>query len=73
MFPGLMTIAVGSAGVLAGEYVAEKWVLKDGPDDPDGFIQMEDGFGLDEIARGVTVFVVTWAVLRLVRGKKKAA
>lgn len=71
MFPGLITLAIGGAGVLAGEFVAEKFVLKNGEDDPDGFILMQDGFGLDEIARGVTVFLVTWYVLKLAgRGKK---
>lgn len=70
MFPGLMTILVGAGGVLAGEFVAEKFVLKNGDDDPDGFILMTPGFGLDEIARGVTVFLVTFMVLKLVRGKK---
>lgn len=37
-------------GVVAGNYVAEKWILKANPEDP-GFILAANGFGLDDLVR----------------------
>lgn len=47
-------------GVIAGNYLAERFVLKASPDDPSGFIQVADGIGMDDVARAATILLVVW-------------
>lgn len=46
------------ASVIAGNYLAERFVLKSGPDDPTGFVQVADGLGMDDVARAATILAV---------------
>lgn len=48
-----LLVVFGAA--IVGNIVAEKFLLKAGPDDPDGFIEVKDGFGMDDAARGATI------------------
>lgn len=49
-----------AAGVALGNMIAEKFVLRQGPMDTTGFVDISEGFGLDDVARAV---VVTAAVV----------
>ena len=51
------TLAKGPAAAVIGNMVAEKFILKSGPDDPSGFIEVADGLGMDDLARGLTIAV----------------
>lgn len=57
------------AAALAGEWIAENWIIKDGPDDR-GFIERSPGFGLDELARAGTVTVLALLGMKLFAGRK---
>jgi hypothetical protein len=46
--------------VIAGNYIAERFVLKAGPDDPTGFVMVADGLGMDDIARAACVLLAVW-------------
>lgn len=46
-------VLIGAA--IVGNMVAEKFLLKAGPDDPDGFIEVKPGLGLDDVARGAAI------------------
>lgn len=60
-------LLVASAAAFAASYVIERWVIKGGPDDPDGFIMNDPtGIGLDDAARAVgtglaVLFALKWA------------
>lgn len=54
------------AAAAIGEYVAENFVIKDGPGDR-GFINRTDGFGLDEIARAAIIAGLATLGLRMFR------
>lgn len=43
-------------GILAGKYLAS-WLIKEGPDDPTGFVERSAGFGLDDIAEIAAIAV----------------
>lgn len=45
-------VLVGSA--IVGNYVAERFVLK-APGGTTGFVEVADGFGLDDVARAATI------------------
>ena len=49
---GYLTIA---AGALLGNMIAEKFVLRQHPGDPSGFVHVSDGLGLDDVARAATI------------------
>jgi hypothetical protein len=59
-------VLFGSA--LAANYVAEKWVLKSSADDPNGFVLIAPGFGLDDAARAATFAVVAIIAHKLIPG-----
>ena len=42
-------------GSIAGNMFAERWLLKAGPDDPQGFVMVADGIGLDDFVRGASI------------------
>jgi len=52
------------AAAAIGEYVAENFIIKDGPGDR-GFINRTDGFGLDEVARAATIALLATIGMRL--------
>lgn len=64
MFKGLLIVA---GGAFLGNMLAEKWVLKSGPGDPDGFVEVADGIGADDLARAVTIALSVWLIQKFVR------
>jgi len=53
--------------VVAGNWVAERFVLKGDKDDPTGFIVVSDGFGMDDIARGAVIVAIAMLAGQLFR------
>lgn len=51
-----------TAGIIVGNIVAEKFILKPAPDSPSGFILVSDGLGMDEVARAVTGVGAAWLI-----------
>lgn len=47
----MKAFVVGALVIAIANEVFERFILKGTPDEP-GFIQMTEGFGMDEIARG---------------------
>jgi hypothetical protein len=45
-----------TVGASVGNWIADAWILKAGPAD-EGFVDMEPGFGMDDVVRGITVAV----------------
>jgi hypothetical protein len=52
--------AIIFASVIAGNFVAERFVLKASADDPTGFVQVADGLGMDDVARAACVLLMVW-------------
>jgi len=48
------------ASVLAGNWAAEKFLLKATPEDTSGFIQVADGPGWDDVARAASVLLMVF-------------
>ncbi len=48
-------ILVAFGSVVVGNMLAEKFLLKSSEDDPTGFIVPNDGFGMDDVARGAAI------------------
>lgn len=59
-----LLVLVGAA--IVGNMVAEKFLLKAGPDDPSGFIEVKEGFGADDIARAATIAAVAMVARRFI-------
>lgn len=51
----LKTILFATGAAIVGNMIAEKFVLKAAADDPTGFVNIADGFGLDDVARAATI------------------
>jgi hypothetical protein len=54
----IKTLLILTGAAAAGNFVAERFILKDGPDDPSGFLEVKPGFGLDDVARAATIAVI---------------
>lgn len=54
--------------IVAGNLLAEKFILKAGADDPTGFITVNDGLGLDDVARAATIIAVAWVGKKFIGG-----
>ena len=52
------TLLILTGAAAAGNFVAERFLLKDGPDDPSGFIEVKPGFGMDDVARAATIALI---------------
>jgi hypothetical protein len=50
--------AVIFGSVIAGNYLAERFVLKASPDDPTGFVLVAEGLGMDDVARAASILLV---------------
>jgi len=48
------------AAVIGGNFLAERYVLKSGPDDPTGFVPVAEGIGWDDAARAVTILATVY-------------
>lgn len=59
-------LVYGGAAV-AGNMIAERFILKDGPDDPSGFVEVKPGFGMDDIARALTIAALAIVAQRFVK------
>lgn len=66
-FPKLGTLVKLSLGAAIGGFVADQFVVKYGPEDPTGFIEVGPGLGLDDVARAVTVALAVYIVGRMGR------
>ena len=52
-------ILVLAGSVVAGNWIAERFLLKASPDDPTGFILVAEGFGIDDVARAACIVGVS--------------
>lgn len=57
-------IAFASAAVIAGDMLTDRFLLKDSPDDPTGFILAAPGFGMDDVAKGLIIGVLVVFALK---------
>lgn len=53
--PMVKQLLIFGGAAVAGNYVAERFLLKDGPDDPSGFVEVKPGFGMDDITRALAI------------------
>lgn len=53
-------------GALLGNWVFERWLVKNGPDDPSGFVMLADGLGMDDFMRAGSAALGIVAVSMLV-------
>lgn len=52
--------AIVFGSVIAGNWLAERFVLKSSPDDPTGFVLVADGLGMDDVARAATILLMVY-------------
>jgi len=52
-------------GALLGNYAAEKFILKTGPEDRTGFVMVAEGWGLDDLARALSVLAGVFLASKL--------
>lgn len=52
--------AIVFGSIVAGNWLAERFVLKSSADDPSGFIQVADGLGMDDVARAAAILAVLY-------------
>ncbi len=52
--------AIVFGSVIAGNWLAERFILKASPDDPSGFVQVADGLGMDDVARAAAVLLMVY-------------
>lgn len=65
-------VAIATAAALAGNLLFDK-VLAKTADNPKGFVELKEGFGTDELIRGLTIGATLYLAQRLFRSKSKAA
>lgn len=53
-------------GILAGKYLAS-FLIKEGPDDPTGFVERREGFGLDDVVE-IAAIAAGIAIVKRVTG-----
>lgn len=58
-------ILVLTGAAIAGNFLAERFILKDGPDDTSGIIEVKPGFGMDDVARGLVIAGVVLAAKQI--------
>jgi len=66
---GMKNLLILGAGAMVGNYVFERFIAR--ADDGSGFIDMEAGFGLDDVIRALTVgagIIVTKRAANMVEG-----
>lgn len=63
----IKTLLILTGAAAAGNFVAERFILKDGPDDPSGFIEVKPGFGLDDVARAATIALIATLAHKMVK------
>ncbi len=65
----LMHLAKIAGGIVVGNFVFERFILKN-PVDGSGFVEVKEGFGMDDIIRAATVAAVVVAVEKFLPGGK---
>jgi hypothetical protein len=60
-------LLVLGGGVIVGNMLAEKFLLKTGPDDPTGFVEVAEGFGMDDVARAAAIVGVVFLLQKFIR------
>jgi len=63
----IKTLLILTGAAAAGNFVAERFILKDGPDDTSGFIEVKPGFGLDDVARAATIALIAMLAHKMVK------
>ena len=68
-FPSFQKIALLTVGVLAGNWIVDRWVIKqtDEAGKETGWVVMEEGLGQDDIIRAAVVSTVAILTGQLVR------
>lgn len=64
MLKGMLVLG---AGAVVGNMVAEKFLLKSSPDDPSGFILVNEGLGMDDVARAGAIVATILLLQKFVR------
>lgn len=59
-------ILVLAGGVIVGNYLAERFVLKANADDPSGFIVVSEGLGMDDVARAAVIVGIVMVAKRFI-------
>ena len=52
--------AIVFGSVIAGNWLAERFILKSSQEDPTGFILVSDGLGMDDVARAAAVLLMVY-------------
>jgi len=65
-FPSFQKIALLTVGVLAGNWVVDQWVIRSEAN-PQGWVDFQPGFGLDDVVRAGVVSTVAIFTGQLVR------
>lgn len=54
--------------VIAGNYLAERFLLKSSPEDSTGMFLVADGFGMDDVARAAAIVGVSLLAKKFLGG-----
>ena len=65
----LMHLLKVAGGIIVGNMLFERFLLKN-PVDNTGFIEVKEGFGMDDVVRAATVAAVVIAAEKFLPGKK---
>jgi len=63
------SFAIAAGAAVVGNLLAEKFVLKPGPDSPGLVAVTPMSFGADDVARGVTIAATMWAAKKFLGGR----
>ena len=64
--PNFRKIAMLTLGILAGNWVVDQWVIRSEAN-PNGFVDFEPGFGLDDVVRSGVVATTAIVLTRFVK------
>lgn len=64
--PNFRKIAMLTLGILAGNWVVDQWIIRSEAN-PNGFVDFQPGFGVDDIIRSGVVASTAIVVTRFVK------
>jgi len=64
--PNFRKIAMLTLGILAGNWVVDQWVIRSEAN-PNGFVDFQPGFGLDDVVRSGVVATTAIVLTRFVK------
>tara|TARA_R100001086_G_scaffold227754_1_gene146973 strand:+ start:566 stop:763 length:198 start_codon:yes stop_codon:yes gene_type:complete len=64
--PNFRKIAMLTLGILAGNWVVDQWIIRSEAN-PNGFVDFQPGFGMDDIIRSGVVATTAIVVTRFVK------